>query len=63
VTTRAYPATTATISDRVCDSSTSYQFDPTWGAQSEISYTDNDSNQADSSYHKYQALVSINALF
>jgi tetratricopeptide (TPR) repeat protein len=40
-----------------------YRFDADWGAQSEITYTDNDSNQAGSSYHKYQALVSINALF
>ena len=40
-----------------------YRFDDGWGAQSEITYTDNDSNQASSSYHKYQALVSINALF
>ena len=40
-----------------------YQFDAGWGAQSEITYTDNDSNQTGSSYHKYQALVSINAVF
>ena len=40
-----------------------YELDRTWTTQAELTYTDNDSSDDDSGYHKYQALVSINALF
>jgi len=41
----------------------SYELNPTWSMQAELTYTDNDSTDDESAYHKYQALVSINALF
>ncbi len=41
----------------------SYELDKTWTTQAELTYTDNDSTADESGYHKYQALVSINALF
>ena len=41
----------------------SYELNPTWTTQAELTYTDNDSSDEESGYHKYQALVSINALF
>ena len=40
-----------------------YDLDRTWSTQAELTYTDNDSTEDDSGYHKYQALVSINGLF
>lgn len=40
-----------------------YKLDRTWTTQAELTYTDNDSTDDDSGYHKYQALLSINALF
>jgi tetratricopeptide (TPR) repeat protein len=40
-----------------------YRLDPTWTTQAELTYTDNESSEASSEYHKYQLLVSINALF
>lgn len=40
-----------------------HELDRTWTAQAELTYTDNDSSDDASAYHKYQALVSINALF
>ena len=41
----------------------SYDLDRTWTTQAELTYTDNDSTEDESGYHKYQALVSINGLF
>ena len=40
-----------------------YEWNRTWSTQAEITYTDNDSSEPGSSFHKHQALVSINALF
>ena len=40
-----------------------YRFDRTWAAQAELTYTDNDSTDDDSGYHKHQAQLSVNALF
>ena len=41
----------------------SYKLDQTWTTQAELTYTDNDSSEDGSAYHKYQMLVSVNALF
>ena len=41
----------------------SYKLDQTWTMQAELTYTDNESSEDDSGYHKYQALISVNALF
>jgi tetratricopeptide (TPR) repeat protein len=40
-----------------------YRLDPTWTTQAELTYTDNESSDKTSEYHKYQVVVSINALF